>query len=152
MESFTPKLCVAFSKPPLVRPEGNFFPDANISKTKPKKQQWGGTGVNWELPSTSQPGAVPQAQGLCLQLTFGCACTLLEGFQGMRGGHCVPCVAHGGGTLLVSGWGCLGRGWHLEDIIGVTDPHFLSHHRAPQPICRVCTERPQLAPSPISTL
>lgn len=47
---------------PLVRPEGDFFSDTNISRTKPKKQQWGGTGVNWELPSPSQPHAVPQAQ------------------------------------------------------------------------------------------
>lgn len=38
----------------------------------------------------------------------------------MRGGPCVPHVAHGGDTLPVSGWGCLGRGWHLEDITDVT--------------------------------
>lgn len=69
----------------------------------------------------------------------------------MRGGHSVPHITHDGDTLPVSGGGYLGRGWHLEDIIDVTDPHFLSPHRAPQPICPVCMELPQPAPSPIST-
>lgn len=43
----------------------------------------------------------------------------------MRGGHSVPHITHDGDTLPVKGGGYLGRGWHLEDIIDVTDPHFL---------------------------
>lgn len=65
-----PKALCGLFQASLVRPERNLFSDTNISRTKPKEQQWGGTGVNWELPSTSQPRAVPWAQGL------GCSSSL----------------------------------------------------------------------------
>lgn len=57
-----PKALCGLFQAPLVRPEGDLFSDTNISRTQPKKQQWGRAGVNWELPPTSQPRAVPQAQ------------------------------------------------------------------------------------------
>lgn len=117
-----------------------------------RTQQCGGTRGNWEPPSTSQPCCpVLRAQDLGFsspQCTLGCTHALREGFWGLK--HCsrVPARLTVVVCCSASGWGQSGRGWHIGDI---TDPHFLSGHRAPRRTSRVCTEPPQPAPSPIRT-